>query len=142
MAEENDDPGTVMPLTIAGQIVVSIIARAADYVECKLADGRRAVVPISHGDYARAAALPDEAMPPIVPSTISNAQFRAALRAAGRTAAMLTYLNSASDAAKDFWQFSPVIPRNSQMVADLRTALSLSNAQVDNFFVTAAAITF
>lgn len=69
-----------------------------------------------------------------VPTSITNFQFRAALRAANKAAAFKTYFNSLTEDAQEEWQFRPTIERGSAMVAAAATALSVNSTQLDNLF--------
>ena len=72
--------------------------------------------------------------PPITPKSVTNLQFRKALRASNRMAAFKTYYAGLTEVAQEEWQFAAVIIRDSPMVAAVQAHFSLSDAQIDDLF--------
>lgn len=83
--------------------------------------------------------------PPPIPSVVTMRQARLALLNAG----LLTSVNNtiaglpgaSGDAARIEWEFAATVDRNSPLVANLSSVLSLTSMQLDALFTTAAGIT-
>lgn len=77
---------------------------------------------------------------PSTPSSVSPAQARLALLAAGKLAQVEAIVAGANEATQIAWNNASVIERDSPTVAALSAALGLTSAQLDALFTTAAAI--
>jgi hypothetical protein len=77
----------------------------------------------------------------VVPSSVSPAQARLALHAAGLLDRVETIVASADITTKIAWNNATVIDRNSPTVTGLAAALNLTSTQLDQLFTAAAAIT-
>lgn len=77
---------------------------------------------------------------PPVPAAITRYQFKAALLQANKATQAQTAIGSASADQKLAWSDAKNVRRDSDLVAYLKGALSLTDAQVDQFFRNAAAI--
>lgn len=144
MAEELETQVADQGLWIAGRKAVAVSPVEGGGARVRLDGGGIAVLPPGSGDIAKALALPADQPPsPVIPSQVTNAQARAALRAAGLLAAVEAVIGSSPDPSViDAWEYSPHISRDSALVASLGAALKLSPAQIDGLFVAAAAIEF
>jgi hypothetical protein len=142
--QENTDRGYQAPLMIGGAEAVAIVKRGDGELLVALANGAVATVPAGTDGFAKAAALPDAAALPVsVPQAVSNAQARAALRAAGLIATVEAAIAAGGNAAiHDAWEYSPYIERNSALVQALAQQLGLTAAQVDALFIAAAKVDF
>lgn len=78
--------------------------------------------------------------PSSAPGSVSPAQARLALLAAGKLAQVEAIVASADQATQIAWNNASVIERNSPTVAALAGALGLTDAQLDDLFTTAAGI--
>jgi hypothetical protein len=79
--------------------------------------------------------------PPGVPESVAQWQARTALLRAGLLAQVEAAVAQASDEVKIAWEYAPRIRRDSDFTVAIAAALSLSDAQLDALFVTAAEIT-
>ena len=80
--------------------------------------------------------------PPVpVPAEVPQWQARRALHAAGLLASVETAVAAASQDIQITWEYAPNIVRNSPFIAALAPALGLTDAQIDDLFRAAAAIT-
>lgn len=77
------------------------------------------------------------AVPKQVPDVVDAHKFKIALRRNGLRAAFDTYLTTAGANEKDFWTSAPTVKRGSRYLDSLKTALSLTNAQVRNLLIAA-----
>jgi hypothetical protein len=78
-----------------------------------------------------------------VPQTITNAQARAALRAAKLLDKVNSLIDSYEDpSAADAWEYSATFDRDSPLLNGLGAMLGLTSEQIDGLFVEAAAIVF
>lgn len=77
------------------------------------------------------------AVPKQVPDAVDAHKFKIALRRNGLRAAFDTYLTTAGANEKDFWTSAPTVKRGSRYLDSLKTALSLTNAQVRNLLIAA-----
>jgi hypothetical protein len=77
---------------------------------------------------------------PVVPASVSPAQARLALLAAGLLDDVETAVAAGPRAMQIAWQNASVIERDSPTVAALAGALGLNDAQLDALFTTAAGI--
>lgn len=130
-------------LWFGGSRATHLIASDAAIAEVRLENGGRAYVPSASDAYQWALELPAETPAAVVPVSVTNAQARAALRAAG----LLTSSQALIDAhptpsVRDAWEYSPYIARDSVLVASLGAALGLSSGTIDTLFIAAAAIDF
>jgi hypothetical protein len=95
----------------------------------------------ANGAWAVVTAVP--ATPP-VPQTVTMRQARLALLAAGKLAAVATAIaalpSPQKEAAQIEWEFSSAVDRERPFVLLLGAALGLSSAQLDQLFITAAAL--
>ena len=88
---------------------------------------------------------PADPIVPVVPQSVTMRQARLALLNAG----LLTQVNNtiaalpgtSGDAARIEWEFAATVDRNSPLVANLSSVLSLTSMQLDALFTTAAGIT-
>lgn len=76
-------------------------------------------------------------VPRRVPESVDAHKFKIALRRNGFRAAFDTYLTAAGANEKDFWTSAPTIKRTSRYLDSLKTALSLTNAQVRALLIAA-----
>lgn len=88
--------------------------------------------------YAGGDFTPPPASAAYVPPSITNFQFRKALRNSSKAAAFKTYYSGLTEAEQEEWLFMPLIYRDSAMVAAAATALSVTNNQLDTLFRNAA----
>jgi hypothetical protein len=94
-----------------------------------------------------AAALADQsarlANPLPVPDSVTNYQFRQALRntSAATINAFITYVTGATQDIQDYWQYQPRIQRSHPNVEAVRVALGRTQANIDTFFRNASLIT-
>jgi hypothetical protein len=77
---------------------------------------------------------------PAIPVSVSPAQARLALLAAGKLAQVEAIVAAADPATRIAWDNATYIERNSPTVAALSAALGLTSAQLDALFTAAAAI--
>lgn len=75
--------------------------------------------------------------PRAVPDAVDAHKFKIAIRRNGFRAAFDTYLTTAGANEKDFWTSAPTIKRTSRYLDSLKTALSLTNAQVRALLIAA-----
>lgn len=81
-------------------------------------------------------------LPPVaqVPQTVTMRQARLALSAAGLLASVQTAINAGSDAAKITWEYSSEVQRNNGLVPTMAASLGMTETQIDNLFIAAAAL--
>lgn len=74
---------------------------------------------------------------PVVPESITLFQARTALRIAGYLDAINAFMASdqATPEQKDAWEYSPVVPRGSETVAQLTAMLGLTSTEMDDLFI-------
>jgi hypothetical protein len=81
-------------------------------------------------------------LPPAVPSSVEMIQARLALLHAGHLAAVRTAIANlpglAGDEAREVWEFSPRVRRDSTLVATMGALLGLNSAALDALFLDAA----
>lgn len=143
MSEENNDKGYSAGLWIGGRSVTHVISTGADGTRVRLDGGGSALIPAGHPDTARALVFPPEAVPAVVPAQVTNAQARAALRAAGLFEVVQKAIDAQGDpAVRDAWEYAPYISRDSLLVGGLGQKLGLGDKQIDALFIAAAAIEF
>lgn len=116
----------------------SIIIRTAD----------NAFIPVDPGntDYAAylewvaAGNTPDPADPPpvVIPQSVTPLQARRALLVANLLTQVTTAVAAGSQETQLAWEFANSVDRNSEFTKTLAAALSLTDAQVDALFVSAA----
>jgi hypothetical protein len=75
-----------------------------------------------------------------VPQAITLLSLRKALRRAGRFNAFVSWVNAQNGEIKDTWETVQRLRRNGSFVLAAKTALSLTDAQVDAIFIAAADI--
>lgn len=88
---------------------------------------------------------PPESTPaaPAAPDRVNNSQMREALRRAGLLGAINGFIAGlGSEEAEIAWEYGNEIFRVSPLVQAAQAALSLSDEQVDQLFITAATIEF
>lgn len=66
--------------------------------------------------------------------TVTNLQFRKALRSLNRMNAFKTWFNAQSEEDQEEWQFAPEIASDGAMIAKLKADLSLTNPQLRALF--------
>lgn len=76
--------------------------------------------------------------PAPVPASVTPLQARRALLAAGKLAAVEAAVSAADQATQLAWQYAASFERASPFVASLAAAISLTDAQVDDLFRSAA----
>jgi len=81
------------------------------------------------------------ATPQPVPAEVPQWQARRALLAAGLLTAVEAAVAAASQDIQITWEYAPNIVRNSPFIAAMAPALGLTDAQIDDLFRAAAAIT-
>lgn len=85
-----------------------------------------------------------QAAPPPVPQAVSMRQARLALLGAGMLATVNSTISgmtgAAGEAARIEWEYSGEVQRHKQLVASLGPALGLTDAQLDQLFITAATL--
>lgn len=86
------------------------------------------------------APVPAPVVAPAIPSSVSPAQARLALLAAGKLAQVESIVANAAAATQIAWNNASVIERASPTVAALSAALGLDSTQLDALFTAAAAI--
>jgi hypothetical protein len=81
-------------------------------------------------------------VPSTIPTSVTRYQARAALLGAGLLDVVNTYFESLPDTSLDkmAWNEAPTVQRNSAAFIVGATTLGLSSTQIDQLFVTAAAI--
>jgi len=79
--------------------------------------------------------------PAPVPAEVPQWQARRALHAAGLLTAVEAAVAASSEDVKITWEYAPNIRRDSPMIAALAPVLGLTDAQLDDLFRAAAAIT-
>lgn len=93
---------------------------------------------------AAAAAVIDTFDPdaPVVPQSVTPYQARMALHNAGMLPAVEALMAhpETDQAARLAWEYATVVERHSPFIAVLSPALGLSDQQIDNLFIAAAAI--
>lgn len=81
---------------------------------------------------------------PVVPQVVTMRQARLALNAAGLLASVNSSIASMpgtiGDAARIEWEFSATVERHKPLVISLTAELHLTNAQIDELFITAASL--
>lgn len=89
----------------------------------------------------------DDGLPPaapVVPQVVSMRQARLALNAAGLLASVNSSIasmsGSAGDAARIEWEFSATVERHKPLVISLTGVLGLTDKQIDELFIAAAAL--
>jgi hypothetical protein len=92
------------------------------------------------------AAIP-QAAPPPVPREVTNFQARALLMNMPGSAAGRSLFQDVDDTLRALggvewqaWEYTTIFPRNSQLIATLGAQLGLTDAQLDQMFIAAAAI--
>ena len=84
---------------------------------------------------------PPPPVPAPVPAEVPQWQARRALLAAGLLTAVEAAVAAASQDIQITWEYAPNIVRNSPFIAAMAPALGLTDAQIDDLFRAAAAIT-
>jgi hypothetical protein len=83
-------------------------------------------------------------MPPVIPQSVTMRQARLALLAQGLLplidAAIAAMPSPQKEAAQIEWQYSSTVERNKPLVQALGPALGLTDASLDQLFVTAAGL--
>lgn len=134
-----------MSVILNGREATHLVSSGADGAVVKMADGTAATIPAGHADHAAALALPAGTLTPVVPEAVTNGQARAALRAAGHMTTVEAAIAAAAigDPSVTYaWENSPMIRRDSLLVASLGAAVGLNAAQIDALFIAASQIDF
>ena len=76
---------------------------------------------------------------PPVPASVSPRQARLAIESAGLTAQVEAAVESAGTAARIAWDYALEVRRDDPLLVQLATALGLSDGDLDQLFVAAAA---
>ena len=88
--------------------------------------------------------IPVVAPAPVVPQEVTMRQARLALLGAGNlsavNAAIAGMTGTAGDAARIEWDYSSSVKRTQPLVLQMGAALGLTKAQLDQLFITAAAL--
>ena len=80
-------------------------------------------------------------LPTVIPQTITRYQAMIVLHRAGKKGAITSFLqNPSNEEAQIAWEDKEMFERDSQFIADLAPALGMTEAEVDDLFVTAAGI--
>lgn len=77
---------------------------------------------------------------PVIPASITMRQARLALLDAGLLDDVETAMQAAPRADQITWEFASAVERASPLVQNMAAALSLSEADLDQLFITAAAL--
>jgi hypothetical protein len=77
---------------------------------------------------------------PAVPQMVTAMQAKVALSRAGLLTNVQNWVNAQSAEVQLIWNTAPTFSRNSILVNNAAAALGLSQAQIDQLFITAAAI--
>ena len=95
-------------------------------------------------DEIAATYVPPPPAPPYVPEQVTMRQARLALLGAGLLssvdAAIASLPSPQKEAAQIEWEYAAVVQRNSGLVPAMAQALGMSEAQIDELFITAAAL--
>jgi hypothetical protein len=78
---------------------------------------------------------------PAVPASVTAAQARLALNAAGKRAAVEAVVAAATQDIKDYWQYSSNIDRQHPVILQMAAILGWTSTDLDTLFIAAAAIT-
>jgi hypothetical protein len=85
--------------------------------------------------------------PPVVPREVTNFQARALLMNMPGSAAGRSLFQDVDDTLRALggvewqaWEYTTIFPRSSQLIATLGAQLGLTDAQLDQMFIAAAAI--
>ena len=82
--------------------------------------------------------------PVVVPEYVTMRQARLALYIAGKLAsvnsAVAGMVGTKGDAARIEWEFSNEVHRGSQLINDMKPVLSMTDAEVDSLFISAASL--
>lgn len=78
--------------------------------------------------------------PPPIPQTVTMRQARLALLGAGLLDAVNASIGELGQAAQIEWEYATEVHRQSPLVAGLTAALGLTDAQLDQLFVTASGL--
>lgn len=98
-------------------------------------DGEWSVV-----DQARFDAKVEAAFKATVPAQVTMRQARLALYAAGLLNTVQTAIASAGQSAVIEWDYATVVERNAGLVPDMAAALGMTERQIDDLFISAAAL--
>lgn len=77
-------------------------------------------------------------VPDAVPASVTMRQLRLAAIDAGKLGALKTAIAAADDAGQTEWEYSTTVERNSAIIADMMSTLSLTAEQMDDIFKTAS----
>lgn len=106
-------------------------------------------VPEGHRVLSRSYAIDDgkvvesvttEAIPPYVPETVSMRQARLAMLGDGILVQVEQAIAGLDDAAQIEWEYATEVRRDHPLIAQLASALELTESQVDDLFVAAEAL--
>ncbi|MCA3415341.1 MAG: hypothetical protein INF84_12150 [Roseomonas sp.] len=105
--------------------------------------GELTVVDLTPEEIAALPPLP----PPVVPREVTNFQARALLMNMPGSADGRSLFQDVDDKLRALggvewqaWEYTTIFPRNSQLIATLAAQLGLTDAQLDQMFIAAAAI--
>ncbi|MFI4971136.1 MAG: hypothetical protein ACHP7H_00535 [Hyphomicrobiales bacterium] len=77
-------------------------------------------------------------LPPPVPTSVTSRQARLSLLAAGLLDQVTSAVNNAGGATLITWEYATVFMRTDPLIKQIGTSLNLSDAVIDQLFVTAA----
>lgn len=77
---------------------------------------------------------------PYIPSIVSMRQVRLALLNAGLLATVSGAIAAGDEAGQIEWEYATQVDKNSQLVASMKAALNLSDAEIDELFKLAATL--
>ncbi len=76
----------------------------------------------------------------VIPRSVSPLQARKALRAAGLTDSVSAFLSIQTEEVQEAWEYCVEVLRNDAFIESARTALGLSEEEVDDLFILAASL--
>jgi hypothetical protein len=85
-------------------------------------------------------ALSAEQLAALIPQSVTAAQAKEALLAAGLYSSIVTYLSTAPQSQQIAWDSTTSFDRNSPTLAAMASALGITGAQLDALFVAAAKV--
>ncbi len=121
---------------IEGDVVVNVIEAPANYQAPQGATVVQSDVAGPGWTYVNGTFTPPADVQ-IVPAEVDMWKFRAAMDAAGKTAAMDAYVAGAAAQTKAYWTYGATVRRDSDAVAALAVALTMNAAAVDSVFAAA-----
>lgn len=127
-------------MNLFGREVVHVVERTETQAVVQLDDGRLATVPASSELYAETELLATGTRKPDVPSTVTNAQARIALRNAGLLETIQSIVDQSPPSVIDAWEYSPTISRDSSLVLMISQGLGMTDENLDTLFAAASSI--